>query len=371
MEVERVYASKRYANKFVKINGQVLTDESAPKTHPELKKQIEIELAKPNSTKNIIMPFKYPSDEQMLSELNAKKLEIYKLFNIKKPKTLDEAIDAAGVLYDYFCQHVSYDQTAQQDRENFPKSIVQRDLERNARINKLNAIIDDLQKGAKKTKLPKDEVVNLLNQSKEAIAALLLIMYKNDLNKMKAQYIDYLKQKEKVDLHNFVNTYNAILRGTYNALIREKDVCFGFTYGYLYLIADLGLELKVLNLGNKNNPKKSIHNVPMWGFKEGDKTTFFIADIMTGALVLKDYERERRLFGFGLDLESFDKMTKQFVIANYADVDMKNFVAPEHSSQEDAELITSQISKQHIGLKTLQRVWQLATKVINSESKEL
>ena len=353
MQVKRVFVDKKFKNKFIKIDGQILLASMALSSYPEQAEKITAELSKSDEGESIVKPYNYPSEEKMIKEVEQFKQKIYQELNIKKTKNKEEARLYVGLIYNYLSQNSSYDQIAQHDR-------TLKLISTKKYIEKLTKISTDLN-----VQIAVQGIVkNLLEAGQfELVNKLVpfIVKVKNNTNKhIKTIY----KIKKKQEFINYTNAYNTTLKSNYNTLVRKRDVCLGFTYTFAYLIKGLGLNSRAVFVSDKKNENSALHIINLIGF-EAEK--YNIVDVTIGSHLAKRY-KPPMLVGLGMGLDEYKKIYPNKVFENYItfneqnDECLQDFINAEYIDIENLEEFESQIELNSYSLKQY--------KAISSKIKE-
>jgi hypothetical protein len=339
---KRVFTSKEYKNKFVKI-GPVIYDQYAALSFFENAKDIiEHELNKqPTKDDKIIEPYVYKSDEAMIIELAQKKQQIYKELNITKPKNKEEALVSAAKVYKHLAANLKYDQIAQQDRTI------------NLYATKpYEEVVEKLTKQCEKLSEEYNQIKGLVKKPtsyKQWSASLPLLneqYYKRQALKKSVDEVN--EQVAEIIKVKYVNTYNSVLQSTYNVVIRGADVCFGFSYGYAYLLEGLGLDLKIANFADKENPNLAIHAMTVIGTKEEQNKSYYFVDLTAGVVDPVFMEVKENLHGFAFGLEEYKKHYSNYKICSYSNYNFVNTINEEYFEKPEISKLVKLIDADNL-----------------------
>lgn len=314
MNIKRVFTTNEYKNKFLDLNGVIYDQYSALNSFPSLRNKIMEELSKePSENDEIIKRFYFPEEEEMLKQIEQEKQAIWKKCNVTKPNNNEEAVIMASKIYEYLMQNLTYDQIAQKDRL-------------------LNIY-------------SKSEYLKLVEEHQKLTEA---GMVKNALSVKAATHLKkgvYTKDKQE-DEYDLKAGRDVVLQSVYNTLIRKKEVCFGFTYGYAYLLDGLGFDLKCLNLAKKEDPKEAVHIINLIGLKEEGKTTYYMCDLVDGVTYYTLYKRKDLLCGFMFGLNEYKGAYEEYRISSFEDYNFMDTLGEEFSENKQISALVKRFDKE-------------------------
>jgi hypothetical protein len=353
MNIKLIKTDNFYKDKYIELDGEIVSVDYAIQIWPNKKEQILNQVNSENTktvNKDII---NYPTMKQMLKEIDNKVKHIFKKAKIYKPKNEDEKQIQSALLFNYVSKNFNWDQRVneeyEQDRVAY-KLLMEKEKTLKGKINKISTdIISNLTK-EENAKAKKN--LNLMHESqmkyyfhcKKNLGEIDSQLYKkqyqqkidyykkcmkkafgevkdktlNELKKLENSYKDAY-EKRIAEYYNSDNLY--AVKQVYNSIVLKRGVCSQLAFGYSHLLNKLGIENYLVHVASENLSYTHMMNA--------------VADKQKDLLYLSDLTKATGYRSYYLNSNQFNK----------ANLNLKGFAIKKHELKRNNNFYVKGIKK--------------------------